>query len=575
MRRFPRQIAAVILIIVTLTVIAPLRTDAALVGASEISSQAAYVLDVETGVVLYSYSADTQRVPASLTKLMAAYVIYDAAKAGEIKLDSSVKISKNASEFSRNLEYSNVPLKEGESVAINKLLEVVIIRSACAATVALAEALSGNEAAFVSRMNQKAAQLGITAHFYDCYGGSPDNRISARGMAELARALIRNFPDILKITSKKSVTFDGLTYNSSDLLLGQYDGLDGLKTGYTVPAGYCFVGTAQKNGRRIIAVTMGSTLESRYPDTRALLDYGFSVADKKIADYNNANKKASPSDANLILNGVSTPLTAYIINDFNYFKLRDIAFLLQGTDKQFEVKYNAADGSAGIISGEPYTVGGSELSVAVDGARPYTPTTSSILYNGVAHTYEVYLIDNFNYFKLRDLGELLGLEIGWVQETHTVTIDTQTGNDSIKPGGEDHGDFVGFFRTVVAGLLGDELSQDQSIKVLAFDLSELTFLSDAEKTELLSSIKETYGVDVISAAIDELYAQGLISPGDLYFGTGLAFTFTNITVISEDQFGFSVSKWRGASSDNIFVDYSAVRAEDGTWSFTNSAQLAA
>ena len=576
-KQFKKQISVVIAVIIAISLIAPLQAEAASVGGNEISSQGAVVLDFETGIVLYGHNADAQRVPASLTKLMAVYVIYAAVSAGEISLDSTTRITRSTSAFSYNMEYSNVPLPEGLSVSISRLLEVVIIRSACAATIAMGEALCGSEEAFVARMNRAASQLGIEARFLDSYGGSPDNRISARGLAVLSRALIREYPEVLNISSRRSVTFSGVTYNNSNLLLGEYTGLDGLKTGYTVPAGYCFVGTAQRSGRRIIAVTMGSTLSSRYPDTRVLLDYGFSVADRVIAEHNGVNI-AVPSSANLVINGAATPLTAYIINELHYFKLRDIALLLDDTDKQFEIVWSAENSTAHITSGVPYTANGSELRVFAEGSRPYIPTSSNIVFNGEELAFEVYLIDNSNYFKLRDLGDFLGFEVGWNQETRTVTINTQTGsggNTGAPPGGEDHGNLVGLFFSVIEDLIATDLFLDTSIEILAFDLIELSYLSAAEKRALLLSIQESYGFDTIQAAIDELYEQGMIGSVNFYFQRGLLFTFTNLDLINDDELVFSVSIWRGPHSTNLFVDYIAEKAGDGTWSFTSDMEFAA
>ena len=574
MKRVRSRVSVVIVIVIAFALIFPSQAGAVLVGGSEIGSQGAFVMDFETGAMLYGHNADTQRVPASLTKLMAVYVVYAATKTGEISVDGSTKISKSTSEFSYDMEYSNVPLAEGSFVTINKLLEVVIVRSACAATVALAEALSGSEEAFVARMNRAATQLGIQARFYDSYGGSPDNRMTPRALAVLSRALIREFPQVLEISSKNSVTFNGSTYNSSNLLLGEYTGLDGLKTGYTVPAGYCFVGTAKQNGRRIIAVTMGSTMSSRYPDTRVLLDYGFTVADKVIAESLGLNL-AAPSSASLVVNGVSTPLTAYIIDNLHYFKLRDIAYLLDKTEKRFEIEWSAADSTASITSGEAYTPNGSELRAFAEGSRPFIPTSSNLIFNGLEIAFEVYLIDNSNYFKLRDLGSLFGFEVGWVQETRTVIIDTQADNGGYEPGedfvpqpgGADHGKLIDFFFNVVADLIATDLFFDSSIELLAFDFMDLNLLSEADKKTLLVAISESFGFDTVQAAIDELYAQGLISRGNLFFQKGMLFTFINIETVSDDEFIFSVSIWRGSHSTNLFVDYVAERSGDGSWSF--------
>jgi len=287
----------------------------------------------------------------------------------------------------------------------------------------MGEALCGSERAFLARMKEKASSLGVETRLSDCWGGSPNNRASPLGMAILTRGFIMDHPEVLKTTAKRTVTFGGKTYNNSNLLLGQYTGVDGFKTGYTDPAGYCFIGTAKQGGRRIISVTMGSTLESRYPDSRALLNYGFSVADKVINDYY-SNIYANPSSANLILDGDTMPLSAYLIDNSHYFKLRDIAYLLNGTNMQFQVLWSSVDNSVNLTSGVPYSAQGGELTLPFEGARPYNPTPSVLYLNGVKHELEAYLIDDFNYFKLRDLGNMIGFDIDWINETRTVIINT-------------------------------------------------------------------------------------------------------------------------------------------------------
>ena len=417
MRMRKRGITLVSVIIV-IVLLAPLTTLAAKVGDTEISSGAAAVIDFDTGTMLYGYNENVQRVPASTLKILAAYVVYDAVKAGELSLDTKVLISKGTSEFSNNKVYSNVPLPEGASYTLRQLMDVVMVRSACAATVAMGEALCGSEKAFVARMKEKATQLGVEAKIYDCWGGSPDNRISALGMAVLTRGFIMDHPDILTVTSKRTITFDENTYGTSNLLLDKYTGLDGFKTGFTNPAGYCFIGTAKQGGRRIISVTMGSTLELRYPDTSALLDYGFSITNKAAADY------ANPSSANLILDKETRPLNAYIINDYHYFKLRDIAYLLNGTTKQFQVMWSRTDNTVNLTGGVPYTADGSELKLPFSGLRRFEPTPSMIFFNGAQHQFEAYLIDGYNYFRLRDLGDLIGFTVDWEDKTQTVIVDT-------------------------------------------------------------------------------------------------------------------------------------------------------
>jgi len=425
MKRGGKQIATTLIVVFLITFIAPLNAAAASIGEYELSSKGAVVMDFDTGIILFRHAENVRRVPASTIKILAVYVVFDAIKRGEISLDTVTKISSGTSEFSYDRTWSNVPLPEGSSVKIRELLDVVLVRSACAATVALGEALCGSEAALMTRMREKAASLGVEVRIYDSWGGSPNNSISPLGLATLTRGLIMDHPEVLNITSKRNVTFMGATYGTSNLLLGDYRGLDGFKTGYTDPAGYCFIGTAKRDGRRIITVTMGSTLQQRYPDTRAMLDYGFAVADSVIDEYNKVGK-ALPSTANLIINGDEMPLTAYLIDDAHFFKLRDVALLLSGTEKSFGVSWDAASGTGMIISGLPYISEGGELSPVSD-ARPYSPTNTKIYVNGILCEFEIYLIDDNNYFKLRDLAEIFDFSAIWIGETRTVIIDTSEG----------------------------------------------------------------------------------------------------------------------------------------------------
>jgi len=423
MNRFRKQVSIIVVIVIVLSVLTPGLASAADVGGKEISSKGACVLDFETGLMIYGYNEYTPRVPASMTKLVAVYVIFDAIKEGEISLDTTTRISKGVSQLSVNWDYSNVPLDEGTSVTIRELLDVVLIWSACAATVALGEALYGSEEALVARMNEKVSSLGLNSHFYDCYGVSASNSITPYGMAMVARCLILEHPEVLQITSKKSITFRGTEYKNTNLLLGDYPGVDGMKTGYTDPAGFCFTGTSQRGGRRIVAVTMGSTSESRFPDARILLDYGFANAESIIAEINKT-ASAAPTGADLILNGVTLPLSAYVIDGNHYFKLRDIAYLLRETDCCFDVTWNIERKSVDIVSGEPYPFSADINRDIGQEAKKCTLSPSLFFIDDVEYSLEAYLIDGNNYFKLRDLGPIFGFDVDWETETHSVTIDT-------------------------------------------------------------------------------------------------------------------------------------------------------
>ena len=425
MKLIKKHLSVAMTMIIVFALLLPVQAMAASVGGSSITSQGACAMDFETGLLLYGHNERTQRVPASMTKLLAAYVVYDAIGEGVINLNSQTQISRGVSELSYNWEYSNVPLPEGITVTIEELLEVVLVWSACAATVALGEAIYGSEEALVTRMNDRVASLDINAVFYDSYGVSARNSISPLGMAHLTRNLILDHPEILTITSKRSITFRGTEYINTNRLLGEYSGIDGIKTGYTDAAGYCFTGTAQRDGRRIIIVTMGSTQASRFQDTRILLDYGFEVADDVISEHNTI--MASPSNAFLILNNVPTPLSAYLIDDSHYFMLRDIATLLDGTQKQFNVTWDPVERVVHISTGVGYADSDGNLSNPGIEPQPCMRTPSGIMLDGVEFELEVYLINDSNYFKLRDIGDLIGFDVGWVPEIRTILISTFTG----------------------------------------------------------------------------------------------------------------------------------------------------
>lgn len=253
----------------------------ALPAASALSfaAESAFVMDGDTGEELYSYNGDVARVPASMTKVLTAYIIYQELEAGSLTLDTPVTISHNAAVKSRDTNYPTaVPLTEGATYTVDTLLHLIMIPSASASCIAMAEHISGSESAFVTRMNQTARDLGLNATYYNCHGAQP-NYITPRSQAMLTKIFIDTYPDILRITSKSGFSFNGSYYNNTNHLLNTmapYEGLDGFKTGTISEAGYCVTTTAVRDGRRVIAVVMKSTSDAqRFADSRQLLDYGF------------------------------------------------------------------------------------------------------------------------------------------------------------------------------------------------------------------------------------------------------------------------------------------------------------
>lgn len=255
--------------------------------ALDIEAASAFVMDAQTGECLYEYNGDVARVPASMTKVLTAYIVYQELEKGTLTWDTPVKISHNVAVKSRDSSYPMaVPLTEGKTYSVDTLMHLIMIPSASASCIAMAEHISGSETAFVERMNQTADALGLNATYYNCHGARV-NYITARSQAMLTRRFIQDYPDILRITSKSGVSFNGRWYNNTNHMLNTmapYEGLDGFKTGTISEAGYCVTTTAERNGRRVISVVMKSTSDAqRFADSRQLLDLGFSEIAKRDA----------------------------------------------------------------------------------------------------------------------------------------------------------------------------------------------------------------------------------------------------------------------------------------------------
>ena len=360
--------------------------NAAYVGNDYISSYGACVMDYETGDILYEYNGNTPRVPASMTKIMNIYCVYEAIANGEISLDTVVPISSSVYNKSRDPLYQSVlPLYYDTAYTVDEMIDIAVVYSASGAAVALAELVGGgSEAAFVQRMNNKAAQMGIDAYYYDSCGIA-SNKISPIGMATLARNIIRDYPDILVRSSKPYVDFHGERYNTTNHLLDTYyyQGADGLKTGTTVEAGFCFCGTAVRNGRRLISVTMHSSATGqRFIDTARLLDYGFAAANDKYTGIFYTDMRA-------FMNGNEMPTFVYkgasdhaviIAEDLDNYGF-DVSY--NGDTRTLYIKYNKKKSIVPIQldiykgrAGEKAfsTVNSSVRVVIDDGVTQYTPT---------------------------------------------------------------------------------------------------------------------------------------------------------------------------------------------------------
>ena len=243
------------------------------------------VLDADTGTVYYTKNADSPRCAASMTKLMSLYLIFDALEDGRLDIGQTIPASARAASVSNNAAYSgHERLTEGKEYPLDALIRLVMTASCNGSMIAMAEYLAGDEAAFVQQMNDTAAAWGINAKFADSCGlRDTGNAVTPRAMSEIARRIIQDHPEILNYSTLKSTVFEGNTYNSTNTLLrnNALEGIDGLKTGYTGGAKYCFTGTASRNGTRMISVLMGTTSSSaRMSESQALLEYAFTRKDQ-------------------------------------------------------------------------------------------------------------------------------------------------------------------------------------------------------------------------------------------------------------------------------------------------------
>jgi serine-type D-Ala-D-Ala carboxypeptidase (penicillin-binding protein 5/6) len=232
------------------------------------------LVDHFSGRVLAEHNADQHEPPASLTKLMTTYVVFKALAEGRLKLGDEVAISEHA----WRAEGSRTFLQVGSRVPVDILLKGMIVQSGNDATIALAEKVGGSEPAFAGMMNEYARRLGLKdSHFVNSDGlPAPDHYSSARDMATLASALIREFPQYYGLFSLREFVWNSIRQGNRNTLLGKDPSVDGLKTGHTDAAGYCLVASANRSGMRLVSVVMGSPSErAREQASAALLSYGY------------------------------------------------------------------------------------------------------------------------------------------------------------------------------------------------------------------------------------------------------------------------------------------------------------
>jgi D-alanyl-D-alanine carboxypeptidase (penicillin-binding protein 5/6) len=262
---------------VLMLALAPTPGLAPLVAQSDDNARyAAIVVDAASGEVLFARHADSRRYPASVTKVMTLYLTFEALSEGRIKLDDVITVSPRAA----SQPPSKLGLAAGQTITLEDAMNATAIRSANDMAVAIAEHVGGSEARFTAMMTLKAQELGMTRTRYVNANGLPDSRqlTSARDLAILSRAVMRDFPQYYRYLGRHDWTYQGRDFRNTNGLLQSDRGYDGLKTGFTNASGYNLAASAVRDGRRLIAIVLGGrTSASRNAHLDSLMDVGFEV----------------------------------------------------------------------------------------------------------------------------------------------------------------------------------------------------------------------------------------------------------------------------------------------------------
>lgn len=257
-----------------------------------VSAPSVILIESSTGQIIYEQNATERRTPASVTKIMTLLLTFEQLADGKVALTDQISVSEHAS----SMGGSQVYLAAGEIQTLDTMLKCIAVSSANDASVAVAEHIAGSEDAFVTMMNEKAAQLGmVDTNFIDCCGltDSDEHYTSAKDVAIMSRELITKYPDVFHYTRiwMEDITHEtrqgtsNFTLSSTNKLLKQYQWTTGLKTGYTSKAKYCISATARKDDIDLIAVIMAAPdSKQRNQDAQTLLNYGFSVCDLYVDD---------------------------------------------------------------------------------------------------------------------------------------------------------------------------------------------------------------------------------------------------------------------------------------------------
>lgn len=241
---------------------------------------AAIVVDAQTGEVMFARHADSRRYPASITKVMTLYLVFEAISEGRIQLDDVIRVSPRAA----SQPPSKLGLAAGQTITVADAIQATALRSANDMATALAEHVAGSEARFAALMTLKAESLGMTDSRFVNANGLPDSRqiTTARDITILARAVMRDYPQYYRFFGVSSWTYEGRDYRNTNGLLRSGQGYDGIKTGYTNASGYNLAASAVRSGRRLITVVLGGrSSATRNAHVEELMNTGFEIADRR------------------------------------------------------------------------------------------------------------------------------------------------------------------------------------------------------------------------------------------------------------------------------------------------------
>ena len=267
------------------------------------------VVDYHTDKTLAALDADARMEPASLTKLMTAYIVFQELAAGKLKLQDQVVVSEHAwrSEGSRTF------IELGKPVSVEFLILGMVVQSGNDATIALAERIAGTEDTFAQIMNATAKRLGMAGTHFENSSGlpSPNHFTTAHDMSLLAIALIRDFPQYYKYFSVREFEYNGIKQQNRNGLLGRDSSIDGLKTGHTDSAGFCLVTSALRDGMRVVSVVLGAkSFKGREDASGALINYAFTFYDTKLVAKGGAKLASAP-----VWKAASTPVDVGVNED--------------------------------------------------------------------------------------------------------------------------------------------------------------------------------------------------------------------------------------------------------------------